>query len=130
MSVAQNFKGKVVLISGGLGDIAQAIARAFGEAGARIALSDLVAADEAESYLAALRGQQVDVHYTAVDVRDAEAVSQWVAEIANRWGKVSVAIANAATVTMKPFRELTASEWSREMEVNLNGSFFLANAAC
>ena len=130
MSVAQKFKGKTVVISGGLGDIAQAIARAFGAAGARIALSDLASSESAASYLTALREQHVEVDYTTVDVRDAEAVSRWVAEVANRLGDVSVAVANAATVTMKPFRQLTAAEWSREMEVNLNGAFFLANTAC
>lgn len=130
MSVAQNFKGKTVLISGGLGDIARAIARAFGAAGARIALSDLASPAEAEPHLVALREHKIAVHYTPVDVRNAEAVSGWVAEVAHRWGDVSVAVANAATVTLKPFRQLTAAEWSREMEVNLNGSFFLANTAC
>ncbi|MFC7524423.1 SDR family NAD(P)-dependent oxidoreductase [Parapedobacter sp. GCM10030251] len=130
MSVDQRFEGKAVLISGGLGDIAQAIALAFGKAGARIALSDFAPLDEAENHLAALRKQQVEVHYTVVDVRDSNAVSRWVADVAGLWGEISIAVANAATVTMKPFRELSAAEWSREMEVNLNGSFFLANAAC
>ncbi len=118
------------MISGGLGDIAQATALAFGKAGARIALSDITPLDEAESRIAELRKQHVEVHYTVVDVRDPEAVAMWLIEVTSLWGKVSIAIANAATVTMKRFQELTPAAWIREMEVNLNGSFFLANAAC
>lgn len=130
MSAYQIFEGQTVMISGGLGDIAQATAMAFSKAGARIALSDVTPWDKAESQIAALRRQQVEVHYTVVDIRDPEAVAAWLAEVTQLWGTVSIAIANAATVTMKPFRELTPMAWIREMEVNLNGSFFLANTAC
>lgn len=118
------------MISGGLGDIAQATALAFGKAGARVALSDITPLSEAESRITILRDQRVEVHYSVVDIRIPEAVTAWLAEVNRLWGKVSIAIASAATITMKRFQELTPAEWARDMEVNLNGSFFLANAAC
>jgi len=36
-------------------------------------------------------------------------------------------IPNAATATFKPYGELTAADWRREIDVNLNGAFYFAN---
>jgi NAD(P)-dependent dehydrogenase (short-subunit alcohol dehydrogenase family) len=55
-------------------------------------------------------------------------VDAWVTRIRQELGAISICIANAACVTIKNFSSLSKEEWKNEMAVNLDGSFFLANA--
>ncbi len=130
MAAQKRYNGQTLLISGGLGDIALAIATAFAREGGRVALSDVFSAADAESRLQTLRAVSAAIAYDTVDVGDAGAVDSWVQRVTGLWGPISIAVANAATVTLRNFQELTAAEWDREMRVNLNGSFYLAHAAC
>lgn len=107
-------------ISGGLGDIGKAIARALSRAGAEVALADLLPESEAKS----------DGHYySRVDVSDAEAVDRWFEEVTRKFGRApNLIIPNAAIVTFKPHLEITPGEWKRELDVNLNGAFYFADS--
>lgn len=121
------FDNKVVLISGGLGDIGQAIAQAFLDKGAIVALSDRFSPEVASEKLPMLKDQTVALHYAEVDVSQAEQVSGWIAAIRERLGPIAIGIANAAKVTLKNYRELSDAEWRSEMNVNLDGAFYMAN---
>lgn len=126
----RSFKDKVVLISGGLGDIGQAVAFEFGKQGARIAISDIVDPKSAIEKLSMFYGSGITYRYHQVDVCDGGAVDAWIQEVVNEWGHVDIAIVNAAAVTLKSLNEISNVEWEKEIQVNLNGSFFMANAAC
>lgn len=131
MSIWENsFKDKAVLISGGLGDIALAVAHEFGKHGAKIAIADVRSPEAALSKLTMLDDQNIDYHYQQVNVGDGSAVERWIQDIETRWGHIDVAIVNAATVTLKNLEQITTEEWQNEIQVNLNGSFFMANSAC
>ncbi|MCR9226327.1 MAG: SDR family oxidoreductase [Flavobacteriaceae bacterium] len=128
--VSNSFKDKVVLISGGMGDIGQAMALEFGKMGAKIGISDIVDTTTAVVKLSPMDNLGVTYRYDQVDVSDGSAVERWIQNVEDHWGHVDIAIVNAATVTLKSLHEITAKEWEREIQVNLNGSFFMANAAC
>ncbi|MHA4808958.1 SDR family NAD(P)-dependent oxidoreductase [Flavitalea flava] len=120
---------KVVLISGGLGDIALATALAFGREGARIALSDIHAGDAAGARLELLQKEEIAFLYHQVDIGDAAAVNRWVAAVDQAWGRIDIALVNAATITQKSIADITAAQWQAEIQVNLNGAFYLAQQA-
>ncbi|HEU4608336.1 MAG TPA: SDR family NAD(P)-dependent oxidoreductase, partial [Chitinophagaceae bacterium] len=61
---------KVVLISGGLGDIALATALRFGKEGALIALADLLPEADAVSKLDILKQENIVFTYQQLDIRD------------------------------------------------------------
>jgi glucose 1-dehydrogenase len=126
----RSFEDKVVLISGGLGDIGQAVALEFGKQGARIAISDIVDPKSAIQKLALIHESGLTYRYHQVNVTDGDAVDAWLEDVVNEWGQVDIAIVNAATVTLKSLHEISHVEWEQEIQVNLNGSFFMANAAC
>ncbi|MGJ1368162.1 SDR family NAD(P)-dependent oxidoreductase [Sphingobacterium spiritivorum] len=128
MNKESYFNNQVVLISGGLGDIGLATVKAFARQGARVAIGDRLSPEAAALQLARLQEVGYPCRYDQVDVQDAEAVEQWVESIAEHWGKVDIAIANAATVTLKDYQQISPAEWDQEIKVNLNGSFYLANA--
>jgi len=119
-------RGQVAVISGGLGDIGRAIAYELAGLGAHIALCDLVPEASAVSFLAELQALGVEARYGRVDVAEPSAVRAWIAEVEERIGTPTLIVPNAAIVTVKPPLELSAEDWSRELRVNLDGSFHLA----
>ncbi|RBL94077.1 SDR family NAD(P)-dependent oxidoreductase [Chitinophaga flava] len=121
-------KEKTVLISGALGDIGRAVAIAFAEQGAGVALGDIQPAEKAEPLLNELKAIGVPCHYTQVDVSDAAAVDSWLQAAEAALGLVSMVVANAATVTIAGLYQITAEQWSKELRVNLDGAFHIARA--
>src|SRR5215217_404645 len=124
------FRNKVVMISGGLGDIGKAIAEALARQGAAIALCDIKDYSAAVEFVALLTTQcNVKCRYNKVDVTNNDEIDAWLLEVSSNLGTPSIIIPNAATVTVAGVHELTTQQWAREMEVNLNGAFFLAQKA-
>lgn len=120
MQIASEIEPALVAISGGLGDIGAAIARTFRAAGAEIALADLPSEPDASS---------ADNFYHSLDVADSHEVDQWFDKVIERFGRPpNIIIPNAATATFKPHLTITAAEWKRELDVNLNGAFYFADA--
>ncbi|MBB1647463.1 2-deoxy-D-gluconate 3-dehydrogenase [Sphingobacterium siyangense] len=124
----EEYKNKVVLISGGLGDIGRAMAEAFLTQQAIVCISDRFEPQVARARWPLLDDAGARLFYDQVDVADARQVDAWVQRIRQELGAISICIANAACVTIKDFSTLSNEEWKNEMAVNLDGSFFLANA--
>lgn len=124
------FQQKVLVISGGLGDIGQAICREFAGQGAAIAIGGLQAEGEAQVFLNELRQEyNAAAHYMCVDVSDPDAVTNWLQEVEAQLGVPSLIISNAATVTQATIHQMKPDDWSRELRVNLDGAFFLTQKA-
>lgn len=121
--------GQTAIISGGIGDIGRAIARELARRGAHIALGDLRDPGEVGAFVRELEARGVKVRYDRVDVADATAVERWVGQTAESLGVPSLIIPNAAVVTPANSRTVTPEQWSRELRINLDGAFFLAQAA-
>lgn len=116
--------GQTAIVSGGLGDIGRAIGRDLSRRGAAVALGDV--RDPDGEFLAGLGPR---ARYDRVDVADAEAVRAWLHGVEGALGLPTIVVPNAATVTLKSLRELSADEWHREISVNLGGAFHLAHLA-
>ncbi len=127
--VSELFKNQTAIISGGLGDIGRAIALAFVEQGAAVALGDVRPAKEAKKFLRELMQKNARIHYQQVDVADARQVQRWVAKVEKELGVPSLIVPSAAIVTVGHSSAITPKQWTRELRVNLDGAFFLAQAA-
>jgi NAD(P)-dependent dehydrogenase (short-subunit alcohol dehydrogenase family) len=114
---------QVALISGGLGDIGQAIARELASHGAAVAIGDLRPADQAQALVDELGPR---VHYDHVDVSDDKAVSQWVDAVEKNLGLPTLIIPNAAISTLADLRTVTPAEWRKQFAINLDGAFYVA----
>ncbi len=121
--------GQVALISGGAGDIAGAIARELASRGADIALGDIVPEANVAPLRQELEAMDRRTRYDAVDVQDWRAVRDWVERVESSLRVPSLIIVNAAVATMVNIRDITPDQWNRELNVNLNGAFYLAQAA-
>lgn len=120
---------QVILITGALGDIGMCIAQQFAAQGATLALSDRYPAQQAMDILRKVDLPAANYRYHQVDVTDFDQVKGWMDAISQEFGAYHIVVANAATVTLKGYQSLTPQEWSNELRVNLDGSFFVANYA-
>ena len=119
---------QVALISGGLGDIGRAIALELGRRGADVAISDVRDSSAARGVADQLRELAVRFRYDSIDVSDAAQVTGWVQAVERELGVPTLIIPNAAIVTLAGIRDITPEQWSRELRVNLDGAFHLAQA--
>lgn len=124
------FENKTLVISGGMGDIGQAICRAFASRGASVALCDLLPATEVEPRLERWSEEfGVSFHYLQVDVSDATAVKVWIDAVAEEFASPCLIVPNAATATLANLMTINTEQWLREININLSGAFYLAKEA-
>jgi glucose 1-dehydrogenase len=117
------------VISGGLGDIGRAIALELARRGADIAIGDVRNADDATETLKSIRELGVRAKYDRVDVSDAAGVAQWIESVEAELEPATLIIPNAATVTIAGVHDVAPAQWSKELRINLDGAFHLAQAA-
>jgi NAD(P)-dependent dehydrogenase (short-subunit alcohol dehydrogenase family) len=112
-------KGRTAFITGGANGIGLGIARAFGRAGAKVALADLdvAALAHAKAELAALTA----VEAVELDVRDRAAYARAADEVERALGPVSLLFNNAGVAGGAPAHKLTYELWDWAMGINLYG---------
>lgn len=120
---------RVALITGATGDLGAAIAARFLEAGARLALIDVDAA-QLKARCAREFGASDRILLMACDVADPDQTRTAVDETARHFGALSILVNNAATEsTRTPVADVSLAEWRRTLEVNLTGAWLMAKWA-
>ena len=116
--------GRAVLVTGGSRGIGAAVARAFAEAGDRVAVHHGRNAEKARAVAAALPGDGHAV--VGADLADPDAVRVMVDEAAERLGGLDVLVNNAGIFAPHPITETTYEEWQQgwrdTLGVNLVGA--------
>jgi NAD(P)-dependent dehydrogenase (short-subunit alcohol dehydrogenase family) len=118
--------GTRALVTGATGGLGAAVARAFVDEGARVAL---VARDpeRLDSLRTGLGDRAIAV---AADVSAASEAARAVDEAVAAFGGLD-AVVNAAAIdtVWRPVGELPVEEWDRAIAVNLSGTFYVCRAA-
>jgi len=120
--------GRVVVITGGNGGIGLGMARAVGEAGARVVIWGRNA-DKNCSATEELTALDVESHALEVDVTDEASVESGFANSLAAFGQVDTLIANAGMGFPGPIHRLSLTDWRRATAVNLDGAFLCFRAA-
>lgn len=129
MSVLDSFRldGKVVIVTGASSGLGVSFAQAFAEAGADLVLgARRVEKMAGTAALVEQAGRRV--HTRRTDVADAEQCQGLVDAAMAEFGRVDVLINNAGVGTAVPATRETVEEFRSVVEVNLNGSYWMAQS--
>lgn len=118
-----SLEGKTALITGAASGIGAAIADAFFQKGVRIAVVDLN--EDAASAKADTLG---DARAFACNVADHEDVDTMVSAVYKAFGRIDILVNSAGIVDLAPVEELSFAAWKKTIDVNLTGSFLVAQA--
>ena len=114
---------RVALVTGAGSGIGAAIARCYADAGARVAALSRTP-DEVEGVVRDIERDGGTAAAVLADVSDAAAVERAVRDVASRWGRLDVVVANAGVNGVwAPIEELTPEEFARTIAINLTGTF-------
>ena len=118
---------KVALVTGVGQNIGVATARLLAEAGATVAVNDVVPelatrmADELEA--SGRRAMAVPA-----DIRDRAAVAAMVEAVVGAYGRIDILVNNAGRSSFAPVLEMEEDAWDRELDTNLKGTFLVSQA--
>ncbi|MGV8985213.1 MAG: SDR family NAD(P)-dependent oxidoreductase [Cypionkella sp.] len=121
------FEGRSVVVTGAAHGFGRAMAQAFVARGAQVYALDVNAEGLAETQR--LCGPACTT--LEVDVGDRDAVQTAVAEIAAQRGAIDILVNNAGGVCGqkgRPIEEISSRDWQDIFDVNLSGTFFMAQA--
>jgi NAD(P)-dependent dehydrogenase (short-subunit alcohol dehydrogenase family) len=123
--------GKVALITGASRGIGRAIARAYAQEGANLALCarDVEALADAAREIQALR-EGARVLARPCDVTRPDQVAELMAAIAETFGRLDILVNNAAILGPRlPIAEYPLEAWREVLEVNVTGVFLVTRSA-
>lgn len=120
---AKPLAGRVAVITGGIGDIGLAAARALKRNGAKVALGDLATPNAAAK-------RAPGFHYTRVDTTRKRALQSWIRKVDADLGPPDLIVANAGIVELINAMDSSEQTWRRTMDINLTGAFLFVQAAC
>ena len=123
-----NFQNKNVIVTGATRSIGLAIAKAFAQQGANLAICGTheEAVNKAVEELTALGGK---VYGQAVNIAHAAECDAFVSNAVKELGSVDVLVNNAGITKDNLAVRMSEEDWRAVIDVNLTGTFFMSKAA-
>ena len=117
--------GKTVLLTGALGSLGRAQARAFVKGGASVILLDRPDHEAAQDFTREIGGGAT---YLGQDLNDLAGSERAVRELADARGGIDILVNNAALIINRPFENFSLEEYENQIRVNSSAIFALARA--
>jgi NAD(P)-dependent dehydrogenase (short-subunit alcohol dehydrogenase family) len=120
--MAEDFAGRVALVTGGGNGIGAATCRAFAAAGAHVAVldRDRAAAERVAAEIAAAGGKGAGY---MLDVADGAAFRRIAETVAVEVGGIDILVNCAGTTVRRTLDAMQSEDWERVIAVNLTGAF-------
>lgn len=119
-----DLKGKVVLVTGAGKGAGRAIAQAFANHGASLAINDItpINLDQTEARILSTGGQ---VKAYVVDVTKKMPIQGLVKTVLDDWSRIDILINCAQVKPVSSLLDMDDWDWQRTLDVNLTGVFLL-----
>lgn len=122
-----SLEGKVALITGASYGIGFGIATAYAQAGATIVFND-IKQELVDKGIAAYKELGIKAYGYVADVTNEDQVNELVAKIEKEVGTIDILVNNAGIIMRKPMHEMSAAEFRRVIDIDLNGPFIVSKA--
>ncbi|MBQ2696529.1 MAG: gluconate 5-dehydrogenase [Clostridia bacterium] len=119
--------GKIALVTGASYGIGFAIASGFAAAGATIVFND-INQELVDKGLAAYKEAGIEAHGYVCDVTNEEQVNNLVATVEKEVGVIDILVNNAGIIKRIPMCDMTAEDFRKVIDVDLNAPFIVAKA--
>jgi NAD(P)-dependent dehydrogenase (short-subunit alcohol dehydrogenase family) len=119
--------GRVALVTGGGQGIGRGYAHALGEAGAAVAVVDVVT-ERAETVADELTKKGIDALAVTADVTQSDQVQGMIETILGHWGRLTIGVNNAGIGLWADAETMSEGDWNKVLDVNLTGVFLCAQA--
>ena len=123
MLIDFNVKGKIIVITGGTGNIGSITAKALAEYGMHIAIVDVVQEESTRELVASVKALGVECRYYQCDVSNRQAVRILSEQVIKDFGKVDVLFNNAAYCRLIHLEQMTDEHFDETVNVSLRGCF-------
>lgn len=120
---------QVAVVTGGSSGLGVQFAKVLANQGAKIALVARREEKLIEVKASIADEYGVEVEYYTCDVADADKVSEVIDSIEKDFGKIDILVNNAGLGLVYPATDYPVDEWKKMMDINVNGVFYMAQAA-
>ena len=122
-----DFKGEIVMVTGGSRGLGLEIAHAFGKAGAKVVITArreqwLIEAEKI------LKDEGIAVDVMICDVADAASVEQMVQQTIEKNSKIDVLVNNAGLTWGAPAESMPLERWRQVIDANITGTFIMSQS--
>ena len=124
---AFSLEGRVALITGAVYGIGFAIAEAYAAAGAKICFNCL-SEEQRDKALLDYRAKGIDAHGYVADCTKEDEVQEMIAQIEKEVGVIDILVNNAGIIKRIPMTEMSAEDFRKVIDVDLNAPFIMAKA--
>jgi len=126
-NILDKFKldGKAALVTGASRGLGQALAIGLAEAGADVALVDLLSLDDTKAKIEKLGRKAVTIN---ADLSTQKCVEPIIVKTVKAFGKIDILVNNAGIIRRAPLTQFTEKDWDDVININQKTLFFLSQA--
>ncbi|MBP8304318.1 MAG: 2-dehydro-3-deoxy-D-gluconate 5-dehydrogenase KduD [Phycisphaerae bacterium] len=117
--------GKTAVVTGAARGLGQGLALAMAEAGADVALVDVLDMGDTQKRIKTLKRRCAAI---TADLSKKESADLIVNETVKQLGGIDILFNNAGIIRRAPLADFTEKDWDDVMNINLRGLFFLSQA--
>lgn len=122
-----SLSGKIALVTGASYGIGFAIASAYAKCGATIVFND-INQELVDKGLKTYEEIGIKAHGYVCDVTNEDAVNALVAQVEKEVGIIDILVNNAGIIKRIPMCEMSAADFRRVIDIDLNGPFIVSKA--
>jgi len=130
MAILDDFKldGRVALVTGAGRGLGQALAVGLAEAGADVAVLDILPLEETSERITQLGRRCHALHHDLLKTGP-EPAARIVSECSDELGRLDILVNNAGIIRRSPALEFGEGDWEDVVKINLNSLWYLSQAA-